>query len=68
METDLNLEVIPSAKGNPLFRVRSYMYEVDKKAEDKFYCRCIRKKSEGCKARANISKVFLISFIACCME
>lgn len=64
METESNLEVILSAKGNPLFRVGNYLYEVDKEVEDKFYCRCIRKKSEGCEARVSICKIFPIPLTA----
>lgn len=58
----MDIEVLESARGNPMFRARGFVYEVDnkcKKNENKFYCRCMRKKLNGCPARATIIKVRL---------
>lgn len=59
MEANMELEVeeTKSARGNPLFRVNDFMYEVDKRTDSKFFCRCIRKRSDVCLARAIIVKV-----------
>ncbi|XP_028966906.1 uncharacterized protein LOC114828143 [Galendromus occidentalis] len=49
-------EEIESAWANSLYRVNDFLFEVDKKKEQKHYCRCIRKKSDGCSARIIVVK------------
>ncbi|XP_018495402.1 uncharacterized protein LOC108864374 [Galendromus occidentalis] len=40
----MNVSEIQSAKDKPMFIVNDYLLEVDKKADSKFYCRCIRQR------------------------
>ncbi|XP_018495441.1 zinc finger protein 799 [Galendromus occidentalis] len=39
-----------------MFRVNDFIYEVDKKNNGKFFCRCIKRKTEDCSARVVVVK------------
>ena len=53
-----SVNVVISDHGKPLFEVDRYVYEVENKnGPNVFYCRCVRKRTKGCPARATIEKV-----------
>ena len=54
---NIDVEEIQSVRQKSLFRVEGFMFQVDKRKEDKLYCRCIRKFTDSCSARVIISKV-----------
>ena len=53
----MSVEEIMSAKGKPLFIVDGFIYAPDKKILNRYYCGCIRYKSDSCTARVTIVKV-----------
>lgn len=56
----MSVEELKSAKGKPLFVVQGFVYVVDKKELNRYYCSCLRYKTEHCTARVIIDKVCCI--------
>ena len=52
----MEVEVLKSSRGNPLFRVNFFMNEKAEQVKNVYYCRCIRKKKTGCETWVNVLK------------
>ena len=55
-------KLVPSQKGNNKINVRGYLMVKERTRKNKYYWCCEKRKSEGCKGRANrITNILLIS-------
>ena len=54
---NVEVEEIQFARGKPLFIVEGFIYTPAKRALNRYYCGCVRYKSESCTARVTIEKV-----------
>lgn len=57
----MSVREIESAWKKPLYVVNDFVYSVDKRVGDKWYCRCVRSKADNCFARITITKVTVVS-------
>ena len=48
LESTMEVQVSPSMRGNSIYSVNSYLFEIEKKTNEILYCRCIRKKPRAC--------------------